>query len=124
MFLFEILINNNHFPFIKTAENSFSQTHPISMNTLCLQQQRKEKNRRDKPMPQTRNGEFQRLVSVHIRTTEARPEAGKFQPCDHDPADPWVCRVSPHREHNPSPRKASEKQKWRLSLGLRIICNH
>lgn len=43
MFLFEILVNNNsHFTFIMT-ENSFSQTNPINMNTVCCQQQTKER---------------------------------------------------------------------------------
>lgn len=116
MFLFEILINNNHFPFIMTAENSFSQIHPISMNTLCLHQQRKDRKTAGTSSHalEEEQGEFQRLVSVHIRTTEARPEAGKLQHCDDDPCDPtdpWVCGVSPHREHSLSPRKASEKQK-------------
>ena len=112
--LFEILINNNHhFPFIMTAENSFSQTHPISMNTLSLHQQRKDRKTAgiSSHALEEEQGEFQRLVSVHIQTAEARPEAGRLQHCDDDPADLWVCGVSPHREHNLSPRKASEKQK-------------
>lgn len=44
MFWFEILVNNNcHFTFIMTAENSFSQTNPINMNTSCFHQQTKER---------------------------------------------------------------------------------
>ena len=91
-----------------TAENSFSQIHPISMNTLCLHQQRKDRKTAGTSSHalEEEQGEFQRIVSVHIRTTEARPEAGKLQHCDDDPcdpADPWVCGVSPHREHSLSP---------------------